>query len=439
MSLKRDKRIIEETALLDKDGNLKLPQSILNKLGLSDSDEVKLMINGGHVEIMPNLHSLSKLYIEPTARCNLSCTTCIRNTWHEDMGEMEIGVFDSLIDQLKEFKSLETIMFGGFGEPTYHKDILYMIKEAKSLGVRVEMTTNGTLLDEEFIKGLFESKIDTLWVSFDGTDEEVFDEVRKGASFISVIDRMQIFKKLSSTYDHEIEIGIAFVAMKSNVNEMGNLHKLIRRVGAKKVSISNVLPYTEDMVDEMLCEKTITDNLPSYYRPSADVYVPKTDYMSFYYRSSADIRIPKFDYNDLTKDALHSLYRFNDDINPIGSRIYNYKKECKFIKERTTFIRWDGKVAPCMGLLHSYTTYSHDYKRNIEAYILGDIKKSRFIDIWKSEKYSKFREDVDEFDFSPCQMCSGCDFLESNKDDCFGNSEPVCGACLWGLGVIQCP
>ncbi|ABW18654.1 radical SAM protein [Alkaliphilus oremlandii] len=421
MPLKGDERLVQETVLLGKDGNLTLPKSVLSKLGLSDSNNVKLIINGEYIEILPNIHSLSKVYIEPTTKCNLRCTTCIRNTWSETMGEMKIEVFNSLIEQLKKFKNLQTIMFGGFGEPTYHSEILYMIKKAKSIGVRVEMTTNGTLLSEKFIKGLFESQLDTLWVSFDGTDSEKFDEVRKGANFVSIMDRLQILKKISNLYDHEIELGIAFVAMKSNVKELGNLHKLIRKVEAKKVSISNVLPYDKEMQKEILYESVVSDDIlfPSHMK--------------------TDIRIPRFDYNNTTKDSLHLLYRCNGNINPMGNRNNNYERSCKFIKERCTFIRWDGKVAPCMGLLHSYLTYSHDYERNIEAYTLGHISEAKLIDIWNSEEYSMFRDSVDKFNFSPCQTCGGCDNLKSNKEDCFGSRAPVCGACLWAHGVIQCP
>jgi len=61
------------------------------------------------------------------------------------------------------------------------------------------------------------------------------------------MDRIKTLKEISNLYDHKIELGIAFVAMKSNVKELGNLHKLIRKIGATKVSISNVLPYDKKM------------------------------------------------------------------------------------------------------------------------------------------------------------------------------------------------
>ncbi|SET67209.1 Radical SAM superfamily enzyme, MoaA/NifB/PqqE/SkfB family [Natronincola peptidivorans] len=416
-----EKRLIQETAALDKKGNLVLPEAVLNQLGLSDLNDVKIMVKGNQVEILPNIHSLAKVYIEPTAKCNLSCKTCIRNTWNETMGEMDIEVFDSLIQQLKKFNGLQTIMFGGFGEPTHHSRIIYMIKKAKALGVKVEITTNGTLLDEEMIRGLFEGQLDTLWISFDGTDDEKFDEVREGASFTDVLERLKLLKRISNSYDHEIQLGIAFVAMKSNVKELANLHRLISRVGAKKALISNVLPYDRNMLDEMLCTRVVSEGV------------------SYTSHNEPEIRVPKFDYNETTKDALHLLYRCNRNINPMGHTIHNQERGCRFIKERCTFIRWDGKVAPCMGLLHDHVTYLERCDRKIDAHVLGDITQQALLDIWNSEEYSSFRDSVDTFNFSPCQSCGGCDNVESNKEDCFGNKAPVCGACLWAHGVVQCP
>jgi len=74
-------------------------------------------------------------------------------------------------------------MFGGFGEPTAHPRILDMIGKVKALGVRVEMTTNGTLLDDTMLAGLIRNRLDRLWISFDAAEEARFETIRKGARF----------------------------------------------------------------------------------------------------------------------------------------------------------------------------------------------------------------------------------------------------------------
>ena len=32
----------------------------------------------------------------------------------------------------------------------------------------------------------------------------------------------------------------------------------------------------------------------------------------------------------------------------------------------------------------------------------------------------------------------GCEFAETNEEDCLGNPHPTCGYCLWARGVVRC-
>jgi hypothetical protein len=49
------------------------------------------------------------------------------------------------------------------------------------------------------------------------------------------------------------------------------------------------------------------------------------------------------------------------------------------------------------------------------------------------------RQRLEAFDFSTCTACNSCEMAGGNQEDCFGNSLPACGGCLWAQGFIQCP
>ncbi len=85
----------------------------------------------------------------------------------------------------------------------------------------------------------------------------------------------------------------------------------------------------------------------------------------------AEISLPRLDINNLTKDAIFSLLRGYDNLTLMGNPVRTEIKSCRFIRERCTFVRWDGKVSPCMGLLHSHTSYLYGNERAIEAYFVG--------------------------------------------------------------------
>ena len=416
-------KIKKYRAITDKNRNIILPDEIKKKLGLKEGSEIKIMVSEGRIEVLPNIHSLAKVYIEPTSLCNLACQTCVRNTWNESLGDMKIKTFNKIIEQLKEFTDVQSVMFGGFGEPTFHKDIIYMINRIKSLNLIAEMTTNGTLLDENMIKGLFKNKLDTLWVSFDGADKNTFESIRKGSNYNNLIESLKLVKSLNKKSEHKIKVGIASVLMKKNIDSLNGLVRLAVSVGASKLLISNVLPYSKDMFGQTL------------YNCSVDKLFTPPNQLS--------ISLPLIDVNDNTKEQLYSLFKNNNyNISINNNSIDPVTRKCKFIEERNTFIRWDGMVSPCMGLLHESKMYPYTadcFEREVKAYTVGDINARKLKEIWDSEEYRNFREKVEEFDFSPCLHCGPCEYAESNSEDCFGNNFPTCGGCLWAHPVIQCP
>jgi MoaA/NifB/PqqE/SkfB family radical SAM enzyme len=407
--------------LFVENGKLVFPPALEMKLGLEPGARLEVVLNGERAEVLPNIHSLNRLYIEPTSRCNLACRTCIRNTWNEPMGDMDSETFGLLVRQLTRFPHLESVMFGGFGEPTAHPRILDMVRAVKALGLRAEMTTNATLLDDALIEGLLRERLDMLWISLDGTTEESFDSIRAGASLSRVMENVDRLARRNGRDGHAIEIGIAFVVMKTNLGDVKHLDRLARSVGARRILVSHVLPYSEAMEKEMLCLQTLT--LETF------TFAP----------GKTELSLPRIDVNNTTKETLFSLLQGFENLTFMGNRVAVDARRCRFVHGRTAFVRWDGRVAPCMGLLHSHRTFLYGLERKVRAHDFGDVRTGDLFEIWNSPAYTAFRDKVKAFDFSPCHVCGGCSLLEKNEEDCYGSDFPACGGCLWAQGIIQCP
>lgn len=364
---------------------------------------------------------LKKIYIEPTSNCNLKCKTCIRNTWTHDFKDMDFNMFKKIINDLRQFQSLETIMISGFGEPLIHKNIIDMIKMIKELNLNVELITNGTLLNEEMCKELINSKLDKLWVSIDGVSEKSYENIRVGAKQAKVLKNLINLKRLRKESNSKMMLGISFVAVEDNIEEIPELLTLARKIAAKDIKVTNVLPYTKDMVKKALYNRTIT--------------LGACDVLDFKF----NIDLPIIDVDEKTKEPLYRVFRSMNNVCVMGDLIARKFDYCKFIKEGCMVIGADGRVSPCLALLYRNKTFLHGYERDIKAVSYGNVKETNLYDIWNSNEYSDFRKRVDEFVFPGCTYCGGCNLLESNEEDCFGNEFPVCGACLWAQGIIQCP
>lgn len=122
-----------------------------------------------------------------------------------------------------------------------------------------------------------------------------------------------------------------------------------------------------------------------------------------------------------------------------GHRLDRGEAYCRFVNEGAMAVAWNGEVSPCIALMHSYHCFVLGRPKTIRRYSLGNVGQQDIEDIWSSEDYVRFRDRVVQFDFSPCVGCGGCVLAESNEEDCFGNTFPVCGDCLWARGIMQCP
>jgi MoaA/NifB/PqqE/SkfB family radical SAM enzyme len=183
--------------------------------------------------------------------------------------------------------------------------------------------------------------------------------------------------------------------------------------------ITNVLPYTSEMCEEVLYTRAINDIVftPSMFR----------------------LELPKIDIDNLTREALYRIMRGGHSIWLAGRGFEEVTNRCPFVEKGVTAISWEGNVSPCLPLLHSHTSYVDGRERFSRRYLVGNVAERDLGDLWNVPEYVALRKRVQEFDFSPCISCGGCDLFEKNEEDCFGNTFPTCGGCLWAQGVIQCP
>jgi MoaA/NifB/PqqE/SkfB family radical SAM enzyme len=298
-----------------------------------------------------------------------------------------------------------------------------MVTLAKELGVRTELITSALLLHEEKVLGLVEAGLDSLVISVDGTSEESQADVRPGADLRMVrknVGRLLALRSASGCPTPEI--GLAFVAMRRNVSELAGLRRLAIELGASTVTVTNVLPYTEELKDEIL------------YGLSAGG-PPATGHSEWW----PEIILPGMDARPEVLDPLLRLLGGWRLANPAQLRREGAHGYCRFVGQGSVAVAWNGEVSPCIALMHCYPCYVLGRRKEIRRYSLGNVGGEAIGHIWQRDEFVRFRDRVQRFDFSPCTACGGCTLAESNEEDCYGNPFPVCGDCLWAQGVIQCP
>lgn len=369
------------------------------------------------------MDSLSKLYVEITTTCNLDCQMCMRRAWDEPIGLMSLDVFAGLMAQIGHLPAPPTVHLSGYGEPMHHPDFLEMVRLAKATGARVEATTNGTLLTRERAQTLVDLQLDRLVVSIDGVSPGIYHEIRTLASLDRVVDNLRWLHRfrLRKWGRHgKPRLALAFVAMRRNVDDLPKLPALASYVGAWEILVSNVVPHTAEMQEEILYEDALR---ACAFRASR--WVP-------------DMSLPKMDLAGPVMQPLERVFASRVSVSLLDASLSARNDYCRFAQEGYAAIRWDGEVSPCLSLLHNHPEYIRGRRKDVTHLSLGNIKEQSLPAIWESDAFSEFRSRLREFHFSPCSTCGGCERFPRNLEDCTGNTFPTCGGCLWSQGFVQC-
>jgi MoaA/NifB/PqqE/SkfB family radical SAM enzyme len=412
-------------AHVDENGNLVLPPKLSRDLGLSSGDEIRVEPNGQGLHLGTSITALKRIYVEITNKCNLNCSTCMRNVWDVQYGGMSAEAFSHILKGCEGLPHKPELFFGGYGEPLSHPACLDMIEQAKKAGHSVSLITNGILLTEQVTRRLIDLRLDKLWVSLDGASAECYADIRLGDALPVVIEnltrlRTQKYQTFGfSSWGGVPKLGIAFVAMRRNIHDLGEVIKLGTRLGAVEFSVSNVLAHNAELLDENLYMRSMS------MAPSTQL--------------SPLVHMPLMDINQQTVSALSDVLKGMNRLELFGGLLNQNTDQCPFVERGSLSIRQDGKVSPCLPLLYTHEHFLDDRKRTSKEYFVGDVHENDLSDIWNHANYLELRKRLQNFDFSPCVFCNSCEMANENMEDCFGNIQPTCGGCLWAQGLIRCP
>ena len=126
---------------------------------------------------------LRSLFFELTLRCNEKCIHCGSSCNDVKSVELPQEEYIRILDEVKRDFDISRMMLNiTGGEPLLRKDFFDIMAYAKKLGFTWGMTTNGTLVDDDVAKKLYDCGMKTVSVSIDGL-EDTHDRLRsrKGA------------------------------------------------------------------------------------------------------------------------------------------------------------------------------------------------------------------------------------------------------------------
>lgn len=129
----------------------------------------------------------SRLIVELTNQCNLSCVMCPRNYTRMKKGFLSFDLFKKIINEMSGHRGVGLVPFFR-GESLLHPRFITMMQYAKSRGIKpIQLATNGVLLSRDIADAILDVGLDFISFSLDSADREIYGTVRSGSEYDTVI------------------------------------------------------------------------------------------------------------------------------------------------------------------------------------------------------------------------------------------------------------
>lgn len=177
--------------------------------------------------------------IDLTGDCNLRCRHCqtsmfLKKAAH-DLGTTE---WKRIISEVAAAGGLLVTFLGG--EPLLRDDAVELVEHARSVGLRVAITTNGTTITADLAKSLVRSTA-YLGVSFDGPDGSSHDRMRGKGSFDRAIEGLRtLLHARAGDEAPQAAIGISATLNRYSHDRFERFVDLAIETGASSITISEV-------------------------------------------------------------------------------------------------------------------------------------------------------------------------------------------------------
>lgn len=302
-----------------------------------------------------------------TDRCNLSCIHCYSKSGpgRTTEGELSTAEATGVIDDLADME-VPLILFTG-GEPLVRLDIWELATHAKSRGLKMALSTNGTLITPDIARRIKACGIEYAGISLDGANARTHDRFRDSPGAFD-----QAMRAFAACREAGLKCGVRVTLTKENFRELDALVDLSRSLGASRFCLYWLVPAgrgSDSYARLQLDRNEVTDALDILYRKAKETDPAAMEFLTV----------------DAPQDCVHLLDAMekdgSEDLAKARELLESLKGGCS-AGTRVANIDAQGNVYPCQ------------FARSPE-FLVGNIRDRPFSELWPDGSHpvlARFRE-----------------------------------------------
>lgn len=329
-----------------------------------------------------------RYFFELTYQCNLNCPYCYVGA-ERKKDELTTQEWFSIIDQIPWYSFVTLVG----GEPLIRKDFIPILeKAAKKTFGKLNVVTNGVLINDEIIDAFIRTKMMLLSVSLDGYGENHDRNRNKEGIFDKIITNLDNLN--SKKGKGKPMVDIKTIVLENNLDDLVKLYKLCDEMNFDFLSISFL--RNNDLKQNSVLRETFGEEFYAQKYPIKP-YFDMEHFKEVYNeieelskKSKVQVRFsPKFEGVNEGAQMLKKIEKFfsYDENMPI-QEIY---EPCMY-PFSNMMINPQGDVYPCLSLR------------------IGNVREKKLKEVFNIAKGCCFRKNLKASGvFEACQMC--CELL----------------------------
>lgn len=342
-----------------------------------------------------------------TDRCNLSCTHCYNASGPASSTEGELTTAEAMgvIDDLAAM-GVPLILFTG-GEPLLRGDLFDLARHAREKGMKMALSTNGTLITPEMAARIRDAGIEYAGISLDGATAATHDRFRNHSGAFEAT-----LAAFSACHEAGLRCGVRVTLTRENVPELEELIDLSVRIGASRFCLYWLVPAGRGSgaYDRLqLGKKEVEGALTLLYQKAQET----------------DPSVMEFLTVDAPQDSIHLLASMerdrSPDLNDAQELLASLKGGCS-AGTRVANIDAKGNVWPCQ------------FARS-RGFLIGNVRNRPFSTLWAEKEnpsLALFRKKEMQFS-GRCGTCrhriicgGGCRVRAYATSGDFSAEDPFC-------------
>jgi len=181
-----------------------------------------------------------RVYIESTNHCNLKCIMCPTGlgVMQRPKGYMDMALYEQIVEELAPY--VGSAVLHSWGEPLMHPRLYDMIRLGKRAGIRMETSTNITLLTDDRARQILDAGLDVLYLAMDGVTKDTYERVRVNARWEKSLRNVERFLELKQQRGAATRMVMQIIAMDATRAEVDDFVRRWTRPGVDQVNVKHL-------------------------------------------------------------------------------------------------------------------------------------------------------------------------------------------------------